>query len=60
MQAGPESATAWAALMASNNPVLALAACKKAISQDDEGRKSCSMPIWLDPMPGTPQTQSGG
>jgi hypothetical protein len=60
MQAGPESATAWAALMASNNPVLALAACKKAISQDDEGRKSCSMPIWLEPMPGTPQTQSGG
>jgi hypothetical protein len=60
MQAGPESATAWAALMASNNPVLALAACKKAISQDDEGRKSCSMPIWLDPLPGTPQAQSGG
>jgi len=60
MQAGPESASAWAALMATNNPVLALAACKKAISQDDEGRKSCSMPIWLDPMPPTHQTQSGG
>jgi len=60
MQAGPESATAWATLMATNNPVLALAACKQAISKDDEGRKSCSMPIWLDPMPPVPQTQSGG
>jgi hypothetical protein len=51
MNAGPGAATAWSLIMALNDPVRALAACKQAISTDDEGRRSCSLPIWLDPFP---------
>jgi hypothetical protein len=51
MAAGPGAATAWAGLMALNDPVSALAECKKSISSDSEGRRSCPMPIWLDPFP---------
>ena len=51
MNAGPGAATAWSAIMALNDPVRALAACKQSITSDDEGRRSCSLPIWLDPFP---------
>jgi hypothetical protein len=51
MNAGPGAASAWSTIMAMNDPVRALAACKEAISTDDEGRRSCSLPIWLDPFP---------
>lgn len=51
MTAGPGAATAWSSIMALNDPVRALAACKQSISTDDEGRRSCSLPIWLDPFP---------
>jgi hypothetical protein len=51
MMAGPGAATAWSAIMALNDPVRALAACKQSITSDDEGRRSCSLPIWLDPFP---------
>jgi hypothetical protein len=51
MNAGPGAATAWSAIMALNDPVRALAACKQTITSDDEGRRSCSLPIWLDPFP---------
>jgi hypothetical protein len=49
MAAGPEAATDWALLMAYNNPAPALAECKKNISTDEYGRRSCSLPVWLDP-----------
>jgi hypothetical protein len=48
LAAGPENAQDWAALMADNSPVAALAACRKNISTDAEGRRFCAMPIWLD------------
>jgi hypothetical protein len=49
MAAGPGAASAWASLMADNDPVQALAACKKSVSTDVQGRRYCSMPVWLDP-----------
>lgn len=49
MAAGPGAASAWASLMADNDPVQALAACKTSISTDTHGRRYCSMPVWLDP-----------
>ncbi len=51
MNAGPGAATAWSSIMALNDPVRALAACKQSITSDDEGRRSCFLPIWLDPFP---------
>jgi hypothetical protein len=42
----------WAMLMTNNNPAPALAECKKNVTTDEYGRRSCSMPVWLDP----PQT----
>jgi len=51
MAAGPGAATAWSTIMTLNDPVRALAACKQSITTDDEGRQSCSVPIWLDPFP---------
>lgn len=49
MAAGPGAAAAWATLMADNDPVQALAACKEAVSTSAQGRRFCSMPVWLDP-----------
>jgi len=49
MAAGPDAATAWATLMADNDPVQALAACKKTVSTSAQGRRFCPMPVWLDP-----------
>lgn len=53
MAAGPGAATAWSSLMANNDPVQALAACKKSVFTDANGRRFCAMPVWLDP-PTTP------
>jgi hypothetical protein len=49
MAAGPGAATAWSSLMADNDPVQALAACRKSVSTDANGRRFCAMPVWLDP-----------
>jgi hypothetical protein len=49
MAAGPGAASAWASLMADNDPVQALTACRKSVSTDVQGRRYCSMPVWLDP-----------
>jgi hypothetical protein len=49
MAAGPDAASAWASLMAENDPVQALATCKKSVSTDTAGRRYCAMPVWLDP-----------
>jgi hypothetical protein len=49
MAAGPEAAATWSGLMADNDPVRALAVCKKSGSADAHGRRYCSMPVWLDP-----------
>ncbi len=48
MAAGPSAATAWSVLMADNDPVQALAACRKSIAIASDGRRYCSMPVWLD------------
>jgi hypothetical protein len=55
MAAGPDAATDWALLMANNDPVTALADCRKSITTDAEGRRYCAMPVWLDPQQGPPQ-----
>lgn len=55
MAAGPDAAMEWALLMANNNPVPAMADCRKAISTDAEGRRYCTMPVWLDPRSSAPQ-----
>jgi hypothetical protein len=52
---GPDAATDWALLMADNNPVPALADCRKSITTDAEGRRYCAMPVWLDQPQGPPQ-----
>lgn len=49
MTAGPDATTDWALLMANNDPVPALANCRKNITTDAEGRRYCDMPVWLDP-----------
>lgn len=49
MAAGPNAATTWALLMMDNDPIPAMAACRKAIQMDADGRRYCSMPVWLDP-----------
>lgn len=48
MAAGPGAASAWASLMADNDPVQALAVCKKSVSVASNGRHYCSLPVWLD------------
>jgi len=48
MAAGPGAAAAWSSLMAYNDPVQALAACKKSVGVAGDGRHFCSMPVWLD------------
>ena len=57
MAAGPGAATAWSSLMTDNDPVQALAVCKKTVSTDPQGRRFCAMPIWLDPpaVPSNPE-----
>jgi len=49
MAAGPGAASAWASLMADNDPVQAIAVCKRSVATDPHGRRYCSMPVWLDP-----------
>jgi hypothetical protein len=47
MAAGPDTARAWARLMAGNDPVAAMKNCKS--EHDGAGRRFCRMPVWLDP-----------
>jgi hypothetical protein len=42
MAAGLNAATAWALLMVDNDPIPAMAACRKAIQTDADGRRYCS------------------
>jgi hypothetical protein len=48
LAAGPDAASAWAMLMANNDPVQALAACKKTVGVASDGQHYCSLPVWLD------------
>lgn len=49
MKGGPDAALQWALLMADNNPLPEMKACRTAISTGDDGRRYCAMPVWLDP-----------
>lgn len=49
MAAGPDAASAWSVLMATNDPVRAMKACRAGGVRDDRGRHYCAMPVWLDP-----------
>jgi hypothetical protein len=55
MAAGPDAAVGWGLLMANNSPGPELAECRKSITTDEYGRRSCPMPVWLDPPPGPAQ-----
>lgn len=50
LTAEPQVAAGWARVMADNDPVAALAACRKHIARDGQGRRYCAMPVWLDPV----------
>jgi hypothetical protein len=47
MVAGSGAASAWARLMANNDPLVALKNCKT--EQDAKGRRYCRLPVWLEP-----------
>ncbi len=49
MATGPQAAATWAQLMALNDPVQAMKACRSGVSTDAQGRRYCAMPVWLDP-----------
>ncbi len=51
LTAEPQAAAAWARVLAANDPVAALAACRKHSARDAGGRRYCAMPVWLDPVP---------
>ncbi len=46
---GPGAAAAWANLMLSNDGGLALASCSGSAVKVIDGRRACSVPLWLDP-----------
>jgi hypothetical protein len=48
MATGPAAAAAWSSIMADNDPVQDLLACKKSVAIATDGRHYCSMPVWLD------------
>ena len=56
MRFGPNAAADWALLMAYNDPVSALAACKKSTAADANDQHYCLMPVWTDP----PQPANSG
>jgi hypothetical protein len=57
MAAGPEAATTWALLMANNDPTKAMMACRKAVYQDDQGRRACNLPVWIEPPATAPSSR---
>ncbi|GAN80611.1 MULTISPECIES: hypothetical protein [Acidocella] len=59
MKASPAEATAWGQLMQDNDGVVAMAACRKSMQQDADGRHYCFMPVWTDPMSPAIPTASG-
>ncbi|EKM98188.1 MULTISPECIES: hypothetical protein [unclassified Acidocella] len=50
MKASPAEALAWGQLMQDNDGATAMAACRKSIQQDADGRHYCFMPVWTDPI----------
>ena len=55
LTAEPQAAAGWARVMAANDPVAALAACRQHIVRNARGRRYCAMPVWLDP-PAVPKS----
>lgn len=53
MKYNPEGALIWGKLMTYNDPVKAMALCEKDITVGPGGRRSCFLPVWIDPIPGT-------
>jgi len=51
LTAEPQAAAAWSRMMATNDPVQALAECRKHIARNAQGQRYCDMPVWLDPAP---------
>ncbi len=51
MKAGPAEAIVWGQLMQDNDGASAMAACRKDMQQDADGRHYCLMPVWTDPIP---------
>ena len=51
LTAEPQAAAGWARLMAINDPIAALTACRQHTARDARGRRYCILPVWLDPAP---------
>lgn len=49
MTYSPDTAITWGHLMAVNDPAPEMALCQKNITTSADGRRSCDMPVWLDP-----------
>jgi hypothetical protein len=49
IQRGPRAASAWLGLMNANDPTLALVGCSGGAVKVIEGRRACTVPLWLDP-----------
>ena len=49
LTAEPQAAAAWSRIMTANDPAAALAACRDHTVRDAQGRRYCTMPVWLDP-----------
>lgn len=53
-QAGPDAAGVWLLLMGNNDPRKALDHCSGSAVWSDNGRRACSIPLWIDG-PGAPE-----
>jgi hypothetical protein len=60
MDSGSAAEDAWASILLYNDPVSALADCKKKILVGPEGQRFCEMPVWLDPSPPPPAAPVAG
>ncbi len=57
MKAGPAEAIAWGQLMQDNDGAKSLAACRKSLQQNADGRHYCLMPIGTDPVAKAPPSE---
>jgi hypothetical protein len=48
-QAGPDAETALVGMVRANNVAEAWAKCQNTATDDKDGRRVCSMPMWADP-----------
>jgi hypothetical protein len=57
---GPEAARLWLALMLWNDPTHALAQCSGYAGFVQDGRKACTVPLWIEKPVAAPPPRIGG